>query len=530
MKKEIEKTIKERKAKFMLIKKEQLTAEVANRSFFRLVKAFSTPEKPQTFDVRSLCPGQSDKEVAETLAGFFNRISAEFDPLKQEEISATYGRNIPLLASHEVAGRVRRFRKPKSMVAGDVFPDLMTMNADFFAIPLTSIYNEILSTFQWPLDWKTEYVTVIPKTGTPQSFSDLQNISCTKLVSKIMESYVLEWAGQEVACKYNQFGGVKGCSGTQMLIDVWQRLLTSLEDRRAGVVLTSIYYAKAFNRLSFQHCLRAFAKQGASTPILKLIAAFLSDRTMSVRVSSTWSTPRAVTGGCPQGSILGVLLFNLITDDLEDGSLYVELVDRLVVGLDEEEEEDYDTAPPDGQAWGGDSTWGSEQGRRQAVGLVEEDGEDSDIARPDTRTWGGDDDWGGSEHELADSSCPPDWGASDELTSTPPGQAVELRFSPSPVTAGDPVLDRSDLNPRRGQARIVYSSEEDVTPPPEPTKTCLGKWKSGLVAVNKHVDDNLEEEGVNFENAEQIGDHKYKHAVATQNVFRHIIRNAEKRA
>ena len=38
----------------MEIRKQQFTTEDTNRSFFRLVKAFNTPEKPQTFDVRSL--------------------------------------------------------------------------------------------------------------------------------------------------------------------------------------------------------------------------------------------------------------------------------------------------------------------------------------------------------------------------------------------------------------------------------------------------------------------------------------------
>ena len=289
MKKNLDQEIKDRKAGFMTIKKEQLTAKDANRSFFRLVKAFNTPEKPQTFDVRSLRPGASDQEVAEELADYFNRISSEFDPLTEEQIPTTGDRILPTLALHEVAARIRRFRKPKSMVSGDVFPDLLTTFSDFFAVPLTSIFNEIATSHEWPLGWKTEYVTVIPKSGCPESFADLRNISCTKLISKIMESYVLEWAGQEVACKYNQFGGVKGCSGVHMLINVWQRILTGLEDRRAGVVLTSIDYAKAFNRLSFQHCLRSFADRGASTPILRLLATFLSGRTMTVRVASSWS-------------------------------------------------------------------------------------------------------------------------------------------------------------------------------------------------------------------------------------------------
>ena len=50
-----------------------------------------------------------------------------------------------------------------------------------------------------------------------------------------------------------------------------------LEDDRAGALLTSIDYAKAFNRLSFQHCLASFAKKGASTPLLDILVTFLSN-------------------------------------------------------------------------------------------------------------------------------------------------------------------------------------------------------------------------------------------------------------
>ena len=115
-----------------------------------------------------------------------------------------------------------------------------------------------------------------------------------------------------------QDGGVKGCGVPHFLVDLWDEMAWNLEDDQAATLLTSIDYAKAFNRLSFQHCLAAFARKGASTDILKLLATFLSNRTMSVKVGSAWSTPRPVYGGVPQGSILGVMLFNVSTDDLED--------------------------------------------------------------------------------------------------------------------------------------------------------------------------------------------------------------------
>ena len=160
-----------------------------------------------------------------------------------------------------------------------------------------------------------EHVTVIPKCSNPETFGDLRNISCTNFVSKVLESYVLEWAQEEVTIKFTQFGGVRGCSGLHLIIKVWQKILENLEDRRAAT----------FNRLSFQHCLTSFKRLGASTQVLRLLAAFLSGQQMRVRVGHTWSRAREVPGGVrvPQRSILGVFLFNVTTDDLEKGSDYV---------------------------------------------------------------------------------------------------------------------------------------------------------------------------------------------------------------
>ena len=106
----------------------------------------------------------------------------------------------------------------------------------------------------WPLVWKREYVTVIPKFRNPSNVSGLRNILRTPLASKIYKSYILSWAQLEIKLKSNQYRGVKGCSTSDMLINIYQNIAKDLEDYRAATVLMGINFAQAFNRLSYQSC------------------------------------------------------------------------------------------------------------------------------------------------------------------------------------------------------------------------------------------------------------------------------------
>ena len=129
-----------------------------------------------------------------------------------------------MLEPYQGAGRLCAFKKPKSQLKGDLFPQLATQFADLLAIPLTEIYNCITRTAEWPTSWKIEYVTVIPKVPKPESFGQLRNISCTVLASKLYESYLMDWSKDEISTRGNQFGGVKGCGTSHYLIETWQVL------------------------------------------------------------------------------------------------------------------------------------------------------------------------------------------------------------------------------------------------------------------------------------------------------------------
>ena len=209
---------------------------------------------------------------------------------------------------------VKNFKKPKSQVPGDIPPDLVTKFCDQLAVPLTFIYNQVLNTLEWPALWKAETVTVIPKNNSPSELSELRNLSCTPLFSKVLEAFILERMKKEVKLSNCQYGGIKGCSTEHFLLKTWDQILTALDDGTSATSLVSIDFAKAFNRMDHARCLEALSHLGASVDVVRWTSAFLYRRTMSVRVRNARSIPRLVPGGSPQGSILGNFLFCATTD------------------------------------------------------------------------------------------------------------------------------------------------------------------------------------------------------------------------
>ena len=267
--------------------------------------------------------GVGDSDIAEKLADHFNGISCEFDGLDPATIPRTYSAPAQILTREVVASRLVKIRKPKSMIKHDIFPSLVNDCAFSLAGPLTHIFNTITTSSTWPMKWKEEYVTPIPKKAVPENMNDLRNISCTALFSKVYESFVLGWLGEQVGMRANRLGGMKGTSTEYYLVELYQLVLEALEDPRAASIITSIDYAKAFNRLDFLHCLKALAGKGASSELLSIVSSFLTSRTMSVKVGQTFSTPLVVLGGVPRGSILGVFLFNATIDAFEADSAEV---------------------------------------------------------------------------------------------------------------------------------------------------------------------------------------------------------------
>ena len=317
LKKKSAQLYRERAKNYLKIQREKLTGPEASKNFFKHVKAYSSKEKPKAFEVTDLFPDLNEAQTAEALAEHFSSIGGPQAPLKPEDVPTSYDKPRPVLDPYTVMQKLKTMKKPKSTVRGDIFPALVNRAAGALAFPLANIYNDISQGGNWPKIWKVESVTPIPKKSIPESVNDIRNISCTQLFSKTYESFVLNWLSSEIELRTNQYGGVKGSGAEHFLVQLWQQVLENLEDPRAASLLTSIDYSKAFNRLNYAACLKSLKTKGASTQTLRIIASFLTDRTMTVKVGGVFSNPKNVDRGAPQGSLLGVTLFNSYIDDFE---------------------------------------------------------------------------------------------------------------------------------------------------------------------------------------------------------------------
>ena len=123
--------------------------------------------------------------TSEKLAIHFTSITNQSGPLQKHAIprSEVAAVLIPQLVERSVAERIKKYKKPSSLVPGDIPKKLVNKLSSELAIPLTLIYNKCLLRTEWPKLWKNEVVVPIPKTQTPVTFNDIRPISMSPLWS-----------------------------------------------------------------------------------------------------------------------------------------------------------------------------------------------------------------------------------------------------------------------------------------------------------------------------------------------------------
>ena len=171
----------------------------------------------------------TSEECTENIAQHFAKISQEFLPLdvstlpndvKDKLIAPINPSDIPKITTFDVYEKIKRSKKTKSQVPGDLPKSMVQEFYPELASPLASIYQSIVKKCQWPSLWKTEYGIPLQKVKNPKSEDDLRIISLTSFFNKVFEQFVMDWLMKFIGEKIDwcQFGGLKGNSISHYLI------------------------------------------------------------------------------------------------------------------------------------------------------------------------------------------------------------------------------------------------------------------------------------------------------------------------
>ena len=81
---------------------------------------------------------------------------------------------------------------------------------------------------------------------------------------------------------------------------------------------TLVGFSKAFDTITHDKVITKLHKLGFSPESLRLISSYLSHGSHFVLIDANASKTRMLYFGIPQGSILGPIIFNLYSNDLQD--------------------------------------------------------------------------------------------------------------------------------------------------------------------------------------------------------------------
>ena len=167
--------------------------------------------------------------------------------------------------------------------------------------------------------WKVARVSPIKKVESPvesDHYRPIAILPATKVYEKLVLSHLLEYVDQKRVLHETTSRYRKGRSTTSVLLRIRDDTIRAMKNGELTLIAFADF-SKAFDTVDYSIFIRKLHVIGLSKAALLWFLSYLTNRRQFVLAN--------VLKGVPQGSILGLVLFNRygtdIQDCLEDGSL-----------------------------------------------------------------------------------------------------------------------------------------------------------------------------------------------------------------
>lgn len=185
---------------------------------------------------------------------------------------------------------------------------------------LTVIFNSCLKQGYFPLDFKKAKIIPVRKPNKPaDSPSSYRPISLLSSIGKIFEKIINEkllfFIESSGIFPNHQFGFRKEHNTVQSLVRI-RNLVTKNFDLQKSTGMVLLDVKAAFDSVWHDGLIYKMIRFNVPCFLIKIIESFLSSRSFKVYIGSLCSENFCIPAGCPQGSCLSPILYNLYTSDL----------------------------------------------------------------------------------------------------------------------------------------------------------------------------------------------------------------------
>lgn len=286
------------------------------------------------------CLGPSPPREESVLNEIVEHLFPQQETSTWEHNVSTEAFNPPQVTITELREAVSRFKDRKApgldCIPNPVLKEAVKICPEQFL----KVINACLGQGIFPTMWKRQKLVLLPKSNKPlddpSSYRPLCMIDTSgKLLESIICRRIEVCVESNSGLSENQFGFRKAKSTVDAINVVVETAARAIEGKswkngaKEYCVVVTLDVKNAFNTANWEHTVNALARLDIPGYLLAIIQDYFRNRELLYDTDNGIRSHR-VTGGVPQGSVLGPLLWNV----MYDGVLRLELPERVkIVGF-----------------------------------------------------------------------------------------------------------------------------------------------------------------------------------------------------